>query len=101
MRQNILVVLLICILLASGFIWFRYMRDASPAGQALGAADTSERIEQYKQLQNLKPDLSIFIDPLFRSLERTLPSPTGGPPALGTGDIRAGRTNPFNPLSGE
>ncbi len=98
MRQNILVIVLIFILLAGGFIWFRYMRDAAPAVRAVGAADASGRLGQYKQLQNLKPDLSIFTDPLFRSLERTLPSPTGGPPPLGTGAIRAGRTNPFNPL---
>lgn len=98
MRQNILVVLLVLMLLAGGFIWFRYMRDASPAVPAVGAANVSGRLGQYKQLQNLKPDLSIFTDPLFRSLERALPSPTGGPPSVEAGNIRAGRTNPFNPL---
>ncbi len=97
MRQNILVVFLILLLLTGGFIWLRYMRGTAPAVPTVGEG-ASGRLSQYKQLQNLKPDLSIFADPLFRSLERTLPSPTGGPPPVGSGDIRAGRTNPFNPL---
>ena len=98
MRQNILVVVLIFFLLAGGFIWFRSLRDASSGVQAVETAGVSGRLGQYKQLQNLKPDLSIFTDPLFRSLERASPGPTGGPPAVSSGDVRAGRANPFNPL---
>ncbi|MDP3727524.1 MAG: hypothetical protein Q8R35_02695 [bacterium] len=94
MRQTILTIILVVLLLASGFIWFRASRQGEPAAPAI-LAEGSERFRQYQHLKNLKPDIGIFADPFFRSLEATVPS--GGPPSLATGgDLRPGRTNPFS-----
>ena len=92
MRQTILTIILVILLLASGFIWFRASRQAGPAAPSI-AAEGSERFRQYQHLKNLKPDIGIFADPFFRSLEATVPS--GGPPSLATGgDPRPGRPQP-------
>lgn len=97
MRQTILTVLLVFLLLAAGFVWFRYVRDAVPAVSS-EPAEADERLQQYRHLKNLKADLSIFSDPLFRSLQQTLPPPSNERPPTLSGGSRPGRTNPFNPL---
>ena len=98
MRQTILTVIFVVLLLGAGFVWLRYVRDVVPE-VSTGPAEVNERLRQYQHLKNLKADLSIFSDPLFRSLEQTLPPPSNErPPTLSGGNARPGRTNPFSPL---
>lgn len=96
MRQTVLSILLIVLILAAGFLWFRSRRSASvPAERAPGAV--SEQIAQYRHLKNLKPDTGMFADPLFRSLQPAGPRPER-PLGSGGQPLPIGRPNPLTPF---
>ncbi len=93
MKQTILTVVLIVLLLAIGFVWYNYLRPPAEGGPA-ASVDTvidAARLEQYRGLKQLRLDVSIFSDPLFRLLEEQTPS-------MGTAAVQAGRANPFAPF---
>lgn len=90
MRQTILAILLIAVILVTGFVWYRYIRKPATETEAPSAGIQDEQLEQYRQIENLKPDVSILSDPLFRALERAKAVP---PPAA-----TSGRQNPFAPF---
>lgn len=95
MRQTISSLFLILLLAVAGWVWFRYFRASPPAVPA-SSAEVSERLAQYRDLRNLRPDIGVFSDPLFRSLTSP-PRPSGGPPGS-PGQPPVGRQNPFAPL---
>ncbi len=90
MRQSFIAAAIVLLLAVSGWIWYRYIR--SPAGATPPPPRLeSELLEQYRQLKSLEPDISIFSDPVYRSLERFRPATTS--PIL-----PRGRPNPFIPF---
>lgn len=94
MRQTILTILLIVFILATGFVWFAYLRSSPPAGPPVTPGAEEERLAQYRELRNLTPDTALFSDPAFQGLRpaRT-PPPAGAAPKEGQG-----RANPFAPF---
>lgn len=96
MRQTLIAFILIAILLAGGFAWQRLGGGVLPAGEASPlSADVEGRLAQYRKLRELLPDVGVFSDPLFRSLQR----PTSIAPGPGGGAGPAvGRQNPFAPF---
>ena len=92
MRQTILALILIFLIAATGYIWFYYLRDEGgvPAAEAAPSAALETRIQPYRLLQTLRPDLSVFTDPPFRALEPLSQGPDPSPPR--------GRQNPFTPF---
>lgn len=89
MRQSFVAAAIILLFAVSGWIWYRYIR--APGEAPPPARLESELLKQYRQLKNLEPDISIFSDPVYRSLERFRPATTS--PAL-----PRGRPNPFIPF---
>ena len=90
MRQTILTVVLIVVILGTGFVWYTYIRKPASQGEATVSPASDDRLEQYRQIENLKPDVSILSDPLFQALQR---AKAISPPAVTTG-----RQNPFAPF---
>lgn len=91
MRQTILTVFLIAFILATGFVWFRYVRP-SPGSAPAVTVSPEERLSQYRGLKDLRADTSVLSDPLFESLSASRPGATSTPRA------GSGRSNPFAPL---
>lgn len=92
MRQTIFTILFVIVILATSFVWYRYIRQ--PGGVTTTPSDfaaTDERLNQYRQLKSLKLDSSVLSDPLFQSL-------VGASPANASGTSSTGRTNPFAPF---
>lgn len=89
MRQTILTVLLIVLVVATVYVWYAYLRAPSEEIGIQAGSVTDDRLLQYRQLKDLKPDTSLFSDPLFQSLNRY--RPPNVPPAL-----PPGRLNPFS-----
>jgi hypothetical protein len=91
MRQTILSIILIVVILTTGFVWYRYIRQSAAGTPSQSQQSiTDERLRQYRQLKNFNPDTSILSDPLFQSLHGSA-SASSSPPATG-------RQNPFAPL---
>lgn len=91
MRQTIFSILFIVLIVATGFVWLRYVRTTSPAEQPVGtSAEENDRLNQYRQLKNFKPDISILQDPRFQALTR--------PGAAAATTTKGGRDNPFAPF---
>ncbi|GEM_PF-3348338 len=89
MRQTILTALLILLVVATIYVWYAYLRTPSEeVGIPVGSV-TDDRLLQYRQLKDLKPDTSLFSDPLFQLLNRY--RPPNVPPT-----IPPGRMNPFS-----
>lgn len=95
MRQTILMILFILLILAAGVIWFRFARSPAVEPAATPPLDVEGRLAEYRQLQTLRPDLSVFADPLFRSL-RQAASPIGSSSLPDGAKPSAGRPNPFS-----
>lgn len=94
MKQTLLTVALLVLILASGFVWYRYVRAPSTVEAPAAAAPAIDpaRLEQYRELRRLDLDASVFFDPLFRSLD-VPPVPAAGVPL-----VPSGRSNPFAPF---
>ena len=95
MRQNFLTIIILALLAAGGYVWYTSFRSTesppAPSGAVGLVSEENARLQQYRQLKNLKPDKSIIADPLFQSLERFRPA-VPPPPAA------KGRPNPFLPF---
>ena len=98
MRQTFLTFFLIILILATAVVWYTYVRQppsetgaVEDSGAGTPATLENERIAQYNELKNLKPDTSVLSDALFQSLVRYRSSnqPPRGEP---------GRANPFAPF---
>lgn len=96
MRQTILAVLLVVLIAAAGFIWFRFVRKPSDTvnGAAAGSRVEVDRLKKYRKLKDLKPDISIISDERFQALAR----PSLGSQATSSGAVPRGRANPFAPF---
>ncbi|MBI2055513.1 MAG: hypothetical protein HYT42_01330 [Candidatus Sungbacteria bacterium] len=95
MRQTIITVIIIVLVLGLGWAWFKYVRESSPGGVPPKTTQEREReFNQYRQLNDLRPDIGILSNPVFESLEPVQPSPAeSGIPAS------QGRVNPFLPFA--
>lgn len=89
MRQTILSLLLIGLIVATGFVWQRYVRRAPSAEPERPPEELSLRLAEYRSLKGLRPDTSVLADPFFRALRA--PAVPSSPPATG-------RANPFAPF---
>lgn len=89
MRQTILSLLLIGLIVATGFVWQRYVRQAPSAEPERSPEGLSMRLAEYRSLKNLRPDTSVLSDPFFQTLRA--PAQPVAPPATG-------RANPFAPF---
>lgn len=93
MKQTLLAIAFLVLILATGLVWYRYVRP--PAG-ATASPDTvidPARLAEYREMRRLSLDISVFSDPLFRILEAPTP-PLAAPGA----SIPAGRADPFAPF---
>ncbi len=90
MRQNILSFILLTVIAAAGYWWWNYARVAPPEVVPLAVAQDNAKVDQYRQLKNLKFDSGIYSDPLFLSLRQFSSGPSGV--------IPHGRVNPFLPF---
>jgi hypothetical protein len=91
MRQTFFSIALLIIILATGFVWYRYIRTPAPAAPAPSGEAESERLSQYRRLRKLEFRADVLSDPIFKSLQSVgapLTSPTTPP----------GRSNPFTPF---
>lgn len=91
MRQTILSAIFIVVILATGFVWYRYIRQPDAGASSQGRESlVGERLHQYRQLKSFSPDTSILSDPLFQSLRSPVPA--------GSFPLQTGRQNPFAPF---
>lgn len=92
MRQTILTVVLVIAILATGWVWFAYLRKPStPESVAGNTAAVQSRINKYQKLDQLVSDTTVLKNPLFESLRK----PKSVTP---TDSIPRGRANPFLPF---
>ena len=93
MRQTILSILLVVVLAATGYVWFRYIRQPqAETSSDQTSSEESDRLNQYRRLKNFKPDTSILSDPLFQSLTGSRFSSASSSAPV------SGRLNPFSPF---
>ena len=95
MRQIIFSVLFFAALIATGVFVYQYFTGGPEVGDMTTTEPVDERIAEYRKIKTLRPDLSVFADPFFKSLF----SPVA---VFGTGPVQStstpGRTNPFTPF---
>lgn len=95
MRQAILSVLFFAALTATGVFVYQYFVSGTESGDMTTTEPVDERLAEYRKIRTLRPDLSVFADPFFKSLF----SPIA---VFGTGPVQPtatpGRTNPFTPF---
>lgn len=91
MRQTIITIFTLLLIGGIGYLWFQ-VRGGPSAPSAVGALDqeSEERLAEYRRLKNLRPDLSVLSQPVFRALQR--------PGTLRTTTTPPGRLNPFAPF---
>ena len=95
MRQTIITVIIIVLILGLGWAWFKYVRQSSSGGVPPKTTQEREReLDQYRQLNDLRPDIGILSNPVFESLELVQPSPAESGASAGQG-----RANPFLPFA--
>lgn len=96
MRETIITIALLGLIAGGGWAWYKYVREApSPdleTSQLGEQREQNERLRQYRQLNSLKPDLSLLDQPVFRTLQAAQAAATT------TGAIPRGRPNPFAPF---
>ncbi len=93
MRDTIITLVLLLLIAGGGWAWLKY--GAKKEAIVITPEELkmeSERLRQYRQLNNLEPDLSIVENSVFKSLK----SVSAG--AQATSTVRGGRPNPFAPL---
>lgn len=93
-RQTLFYITLIVVLLSIGYVWFRYSRAPTvvPTGDDAGEMFET-RLSQLRYLKDLQLDISIFQNPLFKTLKAPETIPAISQPV-----IKQGRTNPFLPF---
>ena len=92
MKQNIFAAILVVAILATGFVWFRYIRQPVSSGESSAAIRSeSEILNTYRQLKGLQFDASVFSEPAFQALVTPRVATT-------TSGLPAGRANPFTPF---
>ncbi|MBI2639796.1 MAG: hypothetical protein HYW90_02800 [Candidatus Sungbacteria bacterium] len=96
MRQTIFLIVLVVALVLTGYFLYQYFFGSQAETVEAPAGTRSELLSRYRQIKSLKPDLSIFTDPFFRSLFSPLQT-------FGTGTSTKtstvpGRKNPFAPF---
>lgn len=92
MKQNIFAAIFAVAILATGFVWFRYIREPASSGESsVAVRPESEVLNTYRQLKGLRFDASVFSEPAFRALARPSVATT-------TPGLPAGRANPFAPF---
>jgi len=96
MRQNILLIILIAAVILMGFFIYQYFFESKPGDIEAPDGIQSELLSQYRQIKTLKPDLSIFADPFFKSLFSPLQTFGTGTSTKPT--VIPGRANPFVPF---
>lgn len=87
-KQTILIGILIITLIALGALWYSYVshRSGGDTDNSAVGSDTGA----YQRVKDLKLDVALFADPVFRELKQeTIPPPL-------TESI--GRSNPFLPF---
>ena len=97
MRQTVLSIVLIVAVIGAG--WFTYQFfTGGPSDEELSAPEgiDEQRLAEYRKIKTLKPDLSVFTDPFFRSLFSPWQVFGGG--AAATPTAKPGRPNPFTPF---
>ena len=91
MRQTVITVFALLLIAGVAYVWFQVRRgpSASPGSATLDQA-SEERLNEYRRLKNLRPDISVLSHPVFRALQR--------PGTLRTTTTPPGRLNPFAPF---
>lgn len=86
-KQTILTGILIIILIVLGALWYYYVLQR-PSEDA--ASEASIDADAYQRIKDLKLDVALFADPVFRELKQeTIPPPL---------TESVGRSNPFLPF---
>lgn len=95
MRQIILFIVLIAAITLTVVFLYQYFVGTTKTDTGVSVGIQAEKLSEYRQIKNLKPDLSIFTDPFFKSLFS--PAQTFGT-ATPLSSITPGRANPFVPF---
>ncbi len=93
MRQTIITVLLLMLIAAGGWAWYKFSGEMT-SGPSISPQELqaeNERLQLYRKLNKLKPDIDILNNLVFQSLQ----SPVA---ANATTTIAKGRADPFAPL---
>lgn len=93
MKQTILAAIFLVLILAAGFVWYRYVRPPAAATASPDSVIDPARLAEYRKLRQLSLDISVFSDPLFQIL--AAPTPPLAAPGV---SIPAGRADPFAPF---
>lgn len=94
-RQIIFIIILIAVALGGYYFWQKSQSAAvvkTTAGPTPFAKEINQKLEEYRRINSLAPNLSIFDNTLFRELR-----PSGaGSIVVGTStQLNRGRSNPF------
>ena len=97
MRQTVLSIVLVVAVIGAGYFTYQFFAGG-PAGEELSAPEgiDEQRLAEYRKIQTLKPDLSVFTDPFFKSLFS--PWQVFGAGAAAAPTAKPGRPNPFAPF---
>lgn len=95
-RQIIFVIILIAVAFGGYYYWKQSSSTAvleTTVGPTQFAKEINQKLEQYRRINSLAPNLSIFDNALFRELRVS----GAGVISVGTSspEIRRGRSNPF------
>ena len=90
-------VVLIIAVVGTGYFAYQFF-TGGPSDEEFGAPEgiDEQKLVEYRKIQTLKPDLSVFTDPFFKSLFS--PRQVFGTEAVGAPIVKPGRPNPFVPF---
>lgn len=94
-RQIIFIVVLIAVAFGGYYYWKQSSGTEvvqTTAGPTPFAKEINQKLEQYRRINSLAPNLSIFEDTLFRELR---PSGAGSVSSGTSTAVNRGRSNPF------
>ncbi len=97
MRQTLLSIVLIVAIIGAGYFTYQFFAGG-PSDEELSAPSgiDEQKLEDYRKIETLKPDLSVFTDSFFKSLFS--PFQVFGTGATTTITAKPGRPNPFMPF---
>lgn len=97
MKQVLLSIVLIVAVIGASYFTYQFFVGGPSAGELSAPSGLDQqKLDEYRKIQTLKPDLSVFTDPFFKSLFS--PAQVFGGGATTTLSAKPGRANPFAPF---
>ena len=97
MRQALLPIILVIAVVGAGYFTYQLFMSG-PLDEEFSVPEgiDEQTLAEYRKIQTLKPDLSVFTDTFFKSLFS--PWQVFGAGAAATPTAKPGRPNPFAPF---